>query len=703
MTGRHRRMAAVAVALLAVLTAFVPAAAGPATARAATTAAAGAAPVAAAGRVAPAAPVAAGVPLAAGTGSNSGASASEARPGTTAPRAKYLSLVGQSPWVASGQVFSLLLSVGGHPQADTLELVVFPRLVTRTAYGQSLQNTVRGNPEYIQTYPLSPGAAPQMVCVPLGRASPTCTQPVLSLRLPGVYPAQVRLLSGDQVVDRFTTHLLYVDAAPAGSKLELAWVVPFGAGPAVKPSGHRTLTGSQLSSLGQLAAGLADAHQPVTLAPDPDTLAALGVDAAGRPVLDNLKRAVAGAQLTASPYTPLNPYDLAQAGLATELARQLTRGWKVMADTVGRRAPADTWLLNGPVDRSSTAALTGVGMTHLVVPPEDLQSTSSNLTPAAPVNVVVGSGKVSAAITDTGLNAHFAPGQDPVLAAHQMLADLAQIYFEEPGVTRGVVAVSPSGWKVDGPFLSALTDGLSQGPIVEPVTLDGLFATVRTSRTWRYPAAPGRPHQLPAGRIRNDESDLAAFQSALSAPLPAMTIIGDQLLASEGASLTAGQRRSYLSGAESLLSGATRMVRLPTRGGTITLTSRQANVPITVQSTLPVPIHVQLRLHCEQLAFPGMHARNGTVTMDLTLNQLNTTQVIKVSARTSGSFPLDAKVVTAGGDPLVIDSSSITIHSTAVSGVGIIISAVAAAFLLIWWGRNLLAGRRRRNPRLVEP
>jgi HAMP domain-containing protein len=40
----------------------------------------------------------------------------------------------------------------------------------------------------------------------------------------------------------------------------------------------------------------------------------------------------------------------------------------------------------------------------------------------------------------------------------------------------------------------------------------------------------------------------------------------------------------------------------------------------------------------------------------------------------------------------------LTVRSTAASGVGVMISAGAALFLAVWWGRDIRRRRRARHP-----
>ena len=104
---------------------------------------------------------------------------------------------------------------------------------------------------------------------------------------------------------------------------------------------------------------------------------------------------------------------------------------------------------------------------------------------------------MTALASNNDLSARFADApSDPVLAAHQLVAELAQIYYEKPNDTtaRGVVALAPSGWPDNPAFVDALLGALASSPIIQPVTTASLFATLGPPASCRAGASsPPRP------------------------------------------------------------------------------------------------------------------------------------------------------------------------------------------------------------------
>ena len=66
-----------------------------------------------------------------------------------------------------------------------------------------------------------------------------------------------------------------------------------------------------------------------------------------------------------------------------------------------------------------------------------------------------------------------------------------------------------------------------------------------------------------------------------------------------------------------------------------------------------------------------------------------------METRSSGTYPLDMTVTTAGGLP--ITTSEVTVRSSFVSGVGVFLTVGAIVFLALWWAWDIRRRRRRRQ------
>lgn len=124
----------------------------------------------------------------------------------------------------------------------------------------------------------------------------------------------------------------------------------------------------------------------------------------------------------------------------------------------------------------------------------------------------------------------------------------------------------------------------------------------------------------------------------------------------------------------------------------MTLTARTGTVPITITKTSDVPLTVSVRLESPKLEFP-----DGAVVRR-TLEDETTRLDVRVRTLASGAFPLDVELRSPDGSLLVAETRY-TVQSTAVSGVGLVLSVGAGLFLAAWWGAHWR--RTRRSRRLI--
>jgi hypothetical protein len=621
--------------------------------------------------------------------------------------AGVLSLVSQSPWRQGDQPETLGLSIQTpSPEALEVGVSIFRRITTRSEFAQTLEGRVSGRP--IEVSPVG------VTDLPVNdRGTPTLAFTPTVTR-DGVYPVRVELRpkGGGKAVDSFITYLVNLPDAPQGDPLEVAWVLPVHAEPAVQPDGRSNIDDARAEQLARLAAAL-ERHPdlPFTAAVTPETAEALGTSARtdDRDTLTTLVRLLRGRELLGGPYVDTNLTSLTDAGLDSEASTQLTRGASTLRTLFGSDPTTTTRLLDERLSDNALAFLQSQPqpVDRLVVPETFLEPEARLTTETLTFALESRRGRTTAALADTALAAHFT-SPNPALAANQLLADLATIYFDAPGVRRGVVVATPKTWEPSAPFLDAFLGGLAGHPVLRAVTLDQFFTDVpaeqtaprrgQTDRTLvrrmiAPTVAPTAP-TLPGASIRDTRRRIDAFASAvdLSDPVGAGFVerMDKTLLAGESSDLRPRDRTRYLEGAAGQLASELAGISMP-QNRSITLTAREGEIPVTVTRRLAYPIRAVLRVESDTLDFLQASSR------DLSLTRLNTTEQFTVRARSSGSFPLRVRVESPEGG-LVLAESRFTVRSTAISGWGTGLSIGAAAFLLIWWGNHL---RGRRSRRLV--
>ena len=630
-----------------------------------------------------------------------GAPVAHAQP--VGPGDASLTLTYQSPWVGPAADFVMRMRVQRPSGPSNLEVTatVYPPVATRSEFAETLRDRFTAAPVQTQVFPLA-----SLPVDPAGEVTVTLRlQDRLSLgRDDGVFPVRVDLRErGGAVLHRFTTHVVHVLAPSAGPKLGLSLVLPLHAPPGLPPTGER-----QLRAVDDLAAaaGALDAVRsaPVALAPTPETLATLAGSDDERAValVKSLQQKTAGTTVLAGSFVPTSLPGLLAAGLRTDALAQVTRGVTTVNDVLRVKPDNRTWPATGPLDGASVALMSSArGIDRLVAEEATFEPiTGQNVTLTQPFQVRSGTRQLQAVSADGGLAAHFDNRPSPALAASRLLADLAVVYFDQPGADqRAVTAVAPRSWRPDRPFLDALLAGLADNPLVEAVSLDSVFSSVTPVR-----GPDGRPlvRELatpPAGRgglaevateLRTARRQLESLGSVLGAMTTAQSEIEERLLVAQSDEWrTARQRQPYLAGVREGIETQAGEIRMP-EGRSITLTDRKGEIPVTFQNRTGVPAKVVVRVDSDKLDFP----RGNVQTLDLT--RRNTTERFSVVSRTSGAFPLRITLESPDGN-LELGRARLTVRSTVASRMSLIVSLGAALFLAVWWGRHALRGRRARR------
>ena len=254
-------------------------------------------------------------------------------------------------------------------------------------------------------------------------------------------------------------------------------------------------------------------------------------------------------------------------------------------------------------------------------------------------------------------------------------------------------------------FLRGLADvsGASSGsignPVIDPVTLDELFNRTTEATNSQRPVVRSWTSDDPTDLgpyptlLEQAQWDLLGLRSMLPDGADLVAPIERTVLASAEATLETAARVAILDNSAAQLRALTSAITLP-EAQKVTLTSSSGKIPLVITNALPIQALVRITVSSAKLEFP-----EGT-TYEISLAPSSTTRTdIEVTTKASGAFPLDVRVVSAGGG-LPIAASRIDVRSTAISGFGLFLSVGAGVFLLIWWGRHFRRTRRARG--LVE-
>ncbi len=656
------------------------------------------------------------------------------------PSTAALTLRGQTPWATPASPwFWLTAGVGttaGAIEDLHVQLTFYNRINDATELGQAtnavpnksvlLRSTAAvtvsatGSIAATCTTVLPDKAARAPTTVPTGSVPCPAGGPTVILGCTpnngtcgGVYPVSIALYRAGSTtpVARHTTFLSYQEpgSVGAGGALRVSLIMPLSAplSPDLSPPSKASLT------LQEEVAGVLFSHRaiPLTIAANPVTMQSLLADGRpGRRTRDELESLTVpgGDELIDQPYVPIDVAALAGGGLLGEIPEQLTRGDTLLRQ-VGLHPTPSAW-----VDTSSTftnASATDLGLGLQAANTDHVVLADSNLVPVVPIgsdaltfaqtfSLALGRGtRVTAAAADSQLASFFRadPG-DPVLAANQLLATLEFIHFENPFKldARGIVVEPQGSWQASSPtFLAALLGGMSGNPALQSVTLNQFFSQVpkggNDETSSRRLQAGTAPREIPAGqatRLVTARARLTSLSGAVSDRPSLLSDLSDQLLATQNQQFDPVQRSAALSVYTQHFDDELDLVSLADLG-TITFTSRTAPIPVSVLSKAGYPIKVLVSVDSDKFTFPDGSSRA------LTLVRPTTAVRIQARSRTSGDrLPVGVTLTTPDGQ-VVIARTTLTVHSTSISLVGVALTCLAALVLLVWWARTWRRGRRR--------
>ncbi|MCB1018033.1 MAG: hypothetical protein KDB10_23310, partial [Acidimicrobiales bacterium] len=616
-----------------------------------------------------------------------------------------LRLEDQTTWVEPGGTYVLRVRVEGDvPAGAQVEATVHEATESRSDFREQVGGLSLGEVVGDPGRAAAPTGARAVAALRFATGEPVPGAASAPLDGAGVHPVEVRLVAEGAVLDRVVTHLVRLpDEASEAPPLRVAAVVPVDRGIAIAPNGRRRATPVGDERLDTLLEALLERPEvALTVVPTPETLVSLD----GTPALTRLRRAADGRQVVSSQYVSLDLAAWVAAGLDDDLARQTTAGEAALAELLVDRPDRRTAVAGATLTPEALTRLEELGADQVVVPADALAPVDPAAFPttlAQPFSVLDSTGQTARAVAaDAGLAAHPGETGDPVLDAANLLADLAVVWFDRPSETRGVTFTLPRVWEPSPRFLDTLLSGLAESRLLAPVTLDQLFARVppatvggaadpdgpplvRTLAPRPAPSLGQYPQALPLTRLTTE-----GFTSFAGADNPVVESMRRRLLVSGSQDFDRTQRRAYLEAISRQIDRAAAAVVAP-ESGNVTLTSRDGRIPLNISNENLYDVTVKIRFDSDKLTFPD----GDTVIVHLPRSTVTPLDV-DVRSRSSGSFPLRV-VISSPDDIVLVSRSQFTVRSTAVSGVGIVLSVGAGLFLALWWASHFRRVRRARR------
>jgi len=600
-------------------------------------------------------------------------------------------------------------------QADdaAIEVVVRDRLTNRADFHAGLA----GLPIGTELYRSDPEPAHRFRTNSTSYRLTLPTRPI-GMTAEGVYEIELLLRGANaRIEDRLFLHSVIVDqptvttvARAPTPGLQVAVVVPLGATPGHQPDGTVRIDRAALGRWENIGEGLATTSTPMTLQVRPETIVALDAEATtdprARALLQRLQLVAGGREILAAPFVDLDLDAWTATGLGSDIADQFGQGIATLSATFDRDIEPGPWLAPHPVQPDTLTLLAALGFDRVVLDEQTVDLGSRDDYQASDgqrFEIVDGNGiGQNAMLADELILSHLDRSANQVLNANHLLADLSLAALADQEFTRGLVVVLPDDVAISPALLEPMLAGLADHPLLEAVTLTELFSTTSAAALASDgPDGPTLQRNLrdadPAATIglqalRNEaQNSLVSFAEVV----PDGGMVFDQLrqllLISADASLDRAAQQDYLEAVIDRVALDADAVSA-SAPGRVTLSSRSGIVPVTIRNDGDIPVRALLTLTSDKLRFPdGARSEQllapGVTELDL-----------PVEALSSGDALLDVRLLSPDRG-IELERTRVAVRSTALSGVGLVIAAIALAFLFVWWVRNLRTHKR--DKRLV--
>jgi len=573
-----------------------------------------------------------------------------------------IQVTAQSPFVAPNGSFVLEIAIEGSAvEIGKLELAV-------TVFDRIQEESEIGAPPSRAASRLEPVALGDLIParpghyrleIPVRAGDPIDDVPRLPLPEPGVYPLTVELRGDDGVLAVTRTNLirLALNANEDPDPLQVATVLP------VVPAEGITV---------------ADAQQLLATHPDLPLTVVLG-DGVVSQLKDDLDlsaafaRALGDRPLVAAPNVDLDPSALAAIGRA-ELYHQAIVDTATELEALGLAPVANIAVVSEHLTADGARALSDQGI-QLVI--------DASTSPAPNGFISIDGERLHLLRYDDSASRVFGELRSGVSRANEALARLTV----RGQSNRSPIVIGGSGLgsrptEALNIFFHALTRAGAPQPILLP--------EAATSSFQRRPAEhPRQDLELVEDLIGDIEALLGSYEAMFSGGGIGPQDYRLQLQSALSLNRNPQDRHRSLILLADDLGRELEVISLPD-AQPVTMAARQGSIPLIVESRAAGPRLIMLRFRSDKVQ----------VMQDsqlLVIEPGSSSIDVEVEARSLGASQLEVSVWTPDGER-ILASSQFQLRSTAVPGLGVLISVGALAFLIIWW----YADHRRSRAKRIE-
>ncbi len=506
----------------------------------------------------------------------------------------------------------------------------------------------------------------------------------------GALPVVIELLEEDDTVVASLVTAVIVEDGGRSSRVEFGFVAD-----GRSPLAHGTdgsISVDPVLVVDRIAAALEAAPAPTLVSFTPETLTALadpGTDG-GLSAIDSIRTLLETHEVPLTPWVELDEEAWRRAGEADRVFAQYATGQAVVEDFLGL-TPTSLVHFDADTNADTLSLLRSVGITGGVVEPEQVDPLDLERADNRPIEVLdANEVTMPVLVIDREFETSLA-GLDPELVAQQRFTELL-IRARGAGTSRAIVVDLATIDPVVFTLLLELastTERIGLAPISE--LIDRSPARDATGSVLRAQLVAGEPVDVSgaASDLRLNESLLSSYTEMVAPATAPIATLRTVLESAMSDSLDADSRRTYTDTVFEIVSdGSADFAVLET--SRITLATRSATLPVEIRNDQSLPINVIVRIASDKLRFPaGEELR---LVLEPGINQLE----IPVETVGSGDARIQISVTSPDGR-LDLAAGAVDIRSTAVSGLGLIVSLISLAILLTWWARTIARVRRQRR------
>ena len=613
----------------------------------------------------------------------------------------------QSLFVSPGQSISTQVSVSNSLIAEhhesgglSLALLVYPRVRNSRDYDNAVKDEMRGSA-------LSLNDAPLEQLAPLSTSQDSATY---SIDLPnsdlsdGIYPIRIELRDNDnETIERRNS---FVISAGTRNKINTSVVLPL-TQTSAPASLQNSISSIELENFASIAETLRTyPNTPFDIATNGQTINAISKQ---QPALVSQIANSTNAAIHWTSYTTYSPSLFQTPATNNEIQQQLVASRDSITSNFTTNV-SQRPVLGASGSSQTVANIPEIKAIEPVIDSIWVDSGGDSLTPlmsstadfdentSKEQNIILSESRFAEALVND---------VDPAVQVAQAISALSlqnltksenqlqNTIDDKNNFARTMIGVAPT--KTSAQTIKLLVAQLSNSPLHQLRWLDENVAPLITNAEGldevKINSADDIIDTLPPSdeelrTLANTRATYESFVRLVGAETALTAQLGDALLRTADSRFGTDERIAFLKLIDQAVIDEFGQVRVPS-DRPVRLTARHGDIPVTVESNVNYPIKVLIRVDSRQLTFP-----NGNEQL-ITLEKKNTTSRISVTARGSGTFPLEVTVLTPDG-AIELGRTTITVRSTAFSGVGVAISVLAIAVLSFWWGRELIKARRRR-------